>query len=83
MIRIYGINAPEMKGESKPLGEKSKARLKELLEGKDVTVEYKCNDKYGRRVAVIILDDKNIGDIMIQEGLAETFMVSRYKYSDD
>lgn len=76
-LRLYGINTPEMKGASKAEGAKSKARLKELVEGKDVVIESRVYDKYGRTVATVFLGDVNVNDLMVREGLAVPYMVDK------
>ena len=49
-VRLNGIDAPEKK---QAYGAKSKARLGELVAGKDVVVEWKEKDKYGRIVGQV------------------------------
>jgi micrococcal nuclease len=75
-LRLYGINTPEVKGTTKEAGLKSKARLKELIEGKEVHLESKALDKYGRTVAVIRLGDQNINEMLVKEGFAVVFMAN-------
>lgn len=74
-LRFYGINAPEVHGATKDAGLKSKARLQELIEGKDVTIDSKKLDKYGRTVAIVYLNGVNINDQMVKEGFAVPYMV--------
>ncbi len=71
--RLYGINAPEV---STPEGKESRAALrKKLLPGADVIVKtFKDpGDKYGRWLAVIVLDDVNINDWLVTEKLAVVY----------
>ena len=56
-IRLQGIDAPEKK---QAFGEKSKQSLHDLVHGKQVRIEYDKEDKYGRRVGKITLDDLDI-----------------------
>lgn len=73
-LRLYGINAPEMKGTTKAAGTKSKERLKTLLEGKDVLIDSKRLDKYGRTVSTVFVGDMNVNELMVKEGLAVRYM---------
>lgn len=66
-VRLWGIDAPE-KGQ--PYADESRARLKELCEGKAVRLEIKDTDQYGRKVAVVWMGKKNINLQMVKEGLA-------------
>ena len=65
--RLWGIDAPE-KGQA--YADESRARLKELCEGKAVRLEIKDTDPYGRKVAIVWLGKKNINLQMVKEGLA-------------
>ena len=56
-IRLQGIDAPEKK---QAFGEKSKQSLHDLVHGKQVRIEYDKDDKYGRIVGKITLDDLDI-----------------------
>lgn len=66
-VRLWGIDAPE-KGQA--YADESRARLKELCEGKAVRLEIKDTDQYGRKVAVVWMGKKNINLQMVKEGLA-------------
>jgi len=71
-IRLYGINAPELKGIERTKGLVSRDRLRELILGKEVniiTLKDK-KGKYGRYIATIFLDNKNINELLVKEGLA-------------
>ena len=57
-IRLYGINAPEIRGPEKPEGLKSKRELLRLIESSDIAVLQTFNDKsgkYGRLLGTIWL----------------------------
>ena len=56
-IRLQGIDAPEKK---QAFVEKSKQSLHDLVHGKQVRIEYDKEDKYGRIVGKITLDDLDI-----------------------
>ena len=74
-LRLYGINAPELKEDA---GKVSRDKLKEMLDGKVVTV-YTIKDrqeKYGRYLAKIVLDDNTeINNWLVEQGLAVRYMV--------
>lgn len=81
-FRLYGINTPELKGgttTSKAKGIEARNRLRELIEGKEVTLKsIKGSDAFGRWLAVI--DDPEGGGItinqrMISEGHAVAYML--------
>jgi len=75
-IRLYGINTPEIRGEERPEGLKAKARVEELIGGKEVYVEtVKNKDKYGRMLAKIkIIDtDEDLTQILLKEGFGHEY----------
>ena len=71
-LRLLGINAPEMRGASKPQGVISRDFLRSMVLNKDVFVKTHKDKKgkYDRLLAEIILDDKNINQVMLSEGYA-------------
>lgn len=76
-IRLYRINAPELKGAQREAGLLSRDFLRKKIQGKEVfihTVKDK-KGKYGRYLADIWLkseDDRwiNINDMLVQNGFA-------------
>jgi micrococcal nuclease len=77
-FRMYGINAPEMKGTSKDAGTVTRDRLRSLIHGKDVTLKTHKDkqEKYGRWLAeVYTLDGVYVNDLLIKEGLVTAFML--------
>lgn len=75
VVRLAGINAPEMVGEHKAAGVAAKGYLQELLPvGVEVTVKtYKPtapNDRYGRYVAYIMRNQIPINSAMVEAGHA-------------
>ena len=56
-IRLQGIDAPEKK---QAFGEKSKQSLHDLVHRKQVRIEYDKEDKYGRIVGKVTLDDVDV-----------------------
>jgi micrococcal nuclease len=76
-IRMFGIDAPETPKSTKfpgqPYGTEAEAYLKQLIEGKQVTVEIYQVDRYQRLLSTIFLDGKDINLAMIDAGLAEVY----------
>lgn len=52
------------------LAHQASARLLELLNGNTFTVDAKGQDRYGRTLATIRIGGRDVGDILIDEGLA-------------
>jgi micrococcal nuclease len=75
-FRLYGINAPEMRGETKEAGKISKVYLQELIEEQTLFIQtFKDKQgKYGRYLATLFLGDICINDIMVKNGYAVEFM---------
>ncbi len=72
-LRLFDINAPEVRGDSKPEGVKSRGWLRNRILNKDIiiikTIRYK-KGKYGRYLSIIYLDDINNSDELVSNGLA-------------
>ena len=66
-IRLAGIDAPEM---SQPFGEESRSHLLGLVYGKEVVIETKKKDRYGRIIGTIYHDGKDMNLIQVQAGMA-------------
>ena len=76
-IRMAGINTPELKSkdpEEKAKAQEARAFLKEKIEGKDIVLDSKGLDKYGRWIGVIRLGTENINDTMVKKNLAVKYM---------
>ena len=56
-IRLQGIDAPEKK---QAFGQKSKQSLHDLVHRKQVRIEYDKEDKYGRIVGKVTVDDVDV-----------------------
>jgi len=76
-LRLYGINAPEVRGVERPTGLRSRDFLRSQIQGKEVilqTIKDK-KGKYGRYLANIWLEDEsgnlsNVNDLLVQQGYA-------------
>ena len=76
-IRLYGADAPETKKrehEGQPFGEEAFAALRNKVEGKKVDVEVVDIDSYGRAIAIVRRNGRNINIEMVSEGLAECYL---------
>jgi endonuclease YncB( thermonuclease family) len=66
-IRLAGIDAPESK---MPFGHQATVFLSGLILGKDVDAHAYKHDRYGRTIATLFVENKDINLVMIQAGLA-------------
>jgi micrococcal nuclease len=75
IIRLYGINAPELKGEFRSLGFTSRDRLSELTINKEIILETikDKKEKYGRWLGIVSVDGKNVNDLLVKEGFAKPY----------
>lgn len=73
-IRLYGINAPEMRGPERAKGTISRDALRERILGKTIhlrTVKKKLKGKYGRWLGIIYMENgENINQWLVDEGYA-------------
>lgn len=72
-IRLYGIDAPEVRHEGmpgQPYGEEAKTALKASALGKWVTVEIVDVDTHGRVVGIVHREGVDINREMVRSGLA-------------
>jgi len=83
-FRLYGIDTPEIRTKDlneKKEGYRSKARLEELIENKEIYIRVLKKGKFGRWVSKIfltendILSDNSVNQLLIKEGLAKPFMI--------
>lgn len=72
-VRLYGLDAPEVRGDERPDGLISRDRLRDRILDQDVIIKTQKDKKgkYGRYIAEIYLEDENINEWLITEGLAE------------
>lgn len=66
-IRLNGIDAPES---HQAFGQRSRQLLSDLVFQKNIRVEYKETDMYGRILGTIFLGEDNINLKMVQSGMA-------------
>ena len=67
IIRLYGIDAPELKQE---FGQESKKAASKLMFNKDVTLDVQDTDKYGRLVAKVYVGKTYVNLELIKQGMA-------------
>lgn len=76
-IRLMGFDAPETYRAQCPSererGLAAKRRLSELLNGHTLNVRRCCLDKYGRTLAHVLVDGRDVGETMVGEGLARVY----------
>lgn len=81
-VRLLGINAPEVRGETKPEGLKSKQFLSDLVLNKSVVIFTRKDkqEKYGRWLGEIFLQELdseelvNVNKKMVNNGFAIPYM---------
>lgn len=83
-IRIADIDTPEVGtprcAAEKTLGEHATIRLMELVNAGPFHMQAwpgRDDDKYGRKLRVLVRDGRSIGDILVSEGLARTWTGKR------
>lgn len=78
-IRLYGIDAPESRTkdlEEKALGLQTKGRLVEIMDdcGGLFILESHGVGKYGRCLGTLLINEVNVNELLISEGLAEEYI---------
>ena len=74
-IRLSRINTPEIRGEERPEGLKSRDALREKILGKQIILrtEKDKRGKYGRWLGEIWIEEECVNDWLLKEGLAEEY----------
>jgi micrococcal nuclease len=67
-IRLRGIDTPEL---SEPGGQAARQRLDELLKEEPIRIVPHGQDVYGRTVADVFVNGRNVADVLNQEGYAK------------
>lgn len=78
IVRYVGITSPET---NEPFEKESTDENKKLVEGKTVTLEYDNykGDKFGRILAYLFIDGKNISVELARKGLAQVVIYQHKK----
>jgi len=66
-LRFYGVDAPEL---DQPYGPEAKKFLENLLSGREVAVERRNQDQYGRLVGRVFVDGQAVDELMVEAGRA-------------
>ncbi len=88
-VRFLAIDTPESTNKIEPYGkEAAKFTCDKLKEAKTIELEYDKNsdktDKYGRYLAWIIVDGKNLQKELVKNGYAEVdYIYGNYNYIDE
>lgn len=75
-IRLSGVDAPEL---SQDYGKLAKQELALLVHGKTVDLLGNKNDRYGRRIAKVVVDDTDVGLQQVINGLAWHYKKFQYE----
>lgn len=75
--RLVGFDTPETKdpgcAAEKALGDKATARLRQIVDGAEITMRHDGHDKYGRELVRMSADGSDVGKVLIREGLAVAY----------
>ena len=91
-VRFLGINSPEIETNNKKgeeYGEEAKKyTCKKLKNANKIQIEYDSNsdkeDKYGRTLAYVFVDDKLLESMILKRGYATVkYVKENYKYYDE
>ena len=78
-IRVADIDAPETHdyqcASEKALGDRATARLRQLVNSGTVTLGTidRDEDRYGRKLRIVMVDGQSVGDTLVGEGLARWY----------
>lgn len=71
-VRIANIDTPEINGKcdrERALARQARDRLAALMDG-TIVLHRQGRDRYGRVLARVVVNDRDVGQILIAEGLA-------------
>lgn len=78
-IRVADIDAPETHdyrcSSEKELGDRATRRLHELLESGPISLQVidRDEDRYGRKLRIVLVNGKSVGDALVSEGLVRWY----------
>lgn len=67
-IRLRGIDTPEL---NEPRGPEARQRLEQLLQEGPIRIVPHGQDVYGRTVADVFVNGRNVAEVLKQEGFAK------------
>jgi endonuclease YncB( thermonuclease family) len=73
-VRLVNIDAPE---KAQPFGDKALASLQSLVGGKEVQIESRAADQYGRTLALVSVGGMNVNQEQVRRGMAWAYSRSR------
>jgi micrococcal nuclease len=82
-IRVADIDAPETHpprcSREAELGDRATRRLQQLLNGGAVSLAAidRYQDRYGRKLMIVLVDGRSVGDRLVDEGLARHYAGGR------
>ena len=82
-IRLEGIDAPESRGAcfaENRLAALSAERLRQLLTGAEPVVVRSGLDRYGRTLATIKVAGRDVGEVLVAEGMARVWAGRRERW---
>jgi len=85
-IRLHGIDAPEakqlclVKGDDWACGETATKALKQIIGTASIRCEWKQRDRYERALGTCYRDGHDIGELMVERGLAVAYTGYSGKY---
>jgi endonuclease YncB( thermonuclease family) len=78
-IRVADIDAPETHdprcAAEQQLGNQATRRLQQLLNGGSVSLQAtdRDEDRYGRKLRIVLVDGRSVGEMLVGEGLARSY----------
>lgn len=79
-VRLYGVDAPE---KDQPFGSQATGCLAALVWGRVVEVHPRDTDRYGRLVAVLVVDGQEVNAILVAQGCAWAYPQTGQDYRDE
>jgi endonuclease YncB( thermonuclease family) len=82
-IRVADIDAPETHeprcAAERKLGDQATRRLRELLDNGAIRLQSidRDQDKYGRKLRIVLVDGQSVGERLVDEGLARRYAGGR------
>lgn len=75
--RLVGFDTPETKSPGCPeelaLGKRATERLRALVKGGEIGIFRQGFDKYGRDLVILTVEGRDVGDVLVAEGLAHAY----------
>jgi len=76
-VRYLGVDTPETYGQTDCYGPEAKAFNRDLVEGKQVKLEYdvECRDMYGRLLAYVSIGGQMVNRVLLERGYARVLVI--------